>query len=221
MAVVALSLMLVTILATGGVARSDTAPSTDLSLSATPDPIVLGKATELKGKLVNKNGDIVSGKRVLLEQKVGGTALWVPVPSMPDVGALTNAGGKFSLAGVKPQNNTLYRARYFQGSQDYTSDAVPANVKVKTPITLSKNRIKEGNGIDISGSVRPGQPDGEIRLTIQGNKKRVMKIVDLDDSKFVYRFTPIKVGKYNVTAHYNSNEINLGNSSITRTLRVR
>ena len=140
---------------------------------------------------------------------------------MPAVGVLTNAGGKFSLAGVKPHNNTQYRARFIQGAQDFTSDAVPVNVKVKIPITLSKNRIKQGNGTKISGSVLPGQAVGKIQLTLQGNHKRVMKTVDLEDSKFAYKFTPAKVDKYNVTAHFKPNESNLGNSSVTRTLRVR
>lgn len=75
---------------------------------------------------------------MLLEQKVRGTAVWVPVPSMPDAGILTNAG-------VKPRNSTQYRARFIQGAQDYTSDAV----RVKVPLTLSKNRIHKGNGIRI------------------------------------------------------------------------
>ena len=63
--------MLVALGAAGGVARSDPAPSTDLNLKATPDKILVGKATELKGKLIHRNGASVSGKRVLLEQKVG------------------------------------------------------------------------------------------------------------------------------------------------------
>jgi hypothetical protein len=91
MAAAVLALMLVTLGIAGGVARSDTAPSTDLSLKATPDTLLLGKATELKGSLVHKNGDSVSGKRILLEQKVAGTPVWVPVPSMPDAGLLTSA----------------------------------------------------------------------------------------------------------------------------------
>jgi hypothetical protein len=221
MAAAVLALMLVTLGIAGGVARSDTAPSTDLSLKATPDTLLLGKATELKGSLVHKNGDSVSGKRILLEQKVAGTPVWVPVPSMPDAGLLTNAGGEFSLAGVKPHNNTQYRARFIQGAQDYTSDAVPVNVKVRIPLNLSKNRVKEGNGTKISGSVNPGQATGKIQLTLQGNHKRVVKTINLDDSKFEYKFTPKKAGKYNVTAHFKNNESNLGNKSITRTLRVR
>jgi hypothetical protein len=220
-ALAALALMLVALGAAGSVARSDPAPSTDLSFNATPDKIVLGSATELKGRLIPKNGDSVSGKRILLEQKVAGTSVWVPVPNVPVAGLLTDADGDFSLSGVKPHNNTQYRARFIQGSQDYTSDAVPVNVKI--PITLSKNRIKEGNGIKIKGSVVPGQASGIVRLTLEGNHKRVMKTVNLDDSKFVYEFTPTKVGKFNITAHYRPADqlLNLTNKSITRTLRVR
>ncbi|HET7269679.1 MAG TPA: hypothetical protein VFI90_01210, partial [Rubrobacter sp.] len=118
-------MMLAALGAAGGVARSDPAPSTDLNLKATLARIVVGKATELKGKLIHRNGDSVSGQRILLEQKIAGTAVWVPVPKMPAVGVLTNTGGEFSLAGVKPRNNTLYRARFIQGAQDFTSDAVP------------------------------------------------------------------------------------------------
>ena len=75
MAVAVLALMLVTLGAAGGVARSDPASSTDLSLKATPETLLLGKATGLKGKLIHRNGDSVSGKRILLEQKVAGTSV--------------------------------------------------------------------------------------------------------------------------------------------------
>lgn len=221
MAAAGLALMLVILGAAGGVARSDTEPSTDLDLKATPDTILLGKATELKGKLIHRNGDSVSGKRILLEQKVAGTSVWVPVPKMPDVGVLTSASGEFSLAGVKPHNNTQYRARFIQGAQDYTSDAVPVDVKVKVPLTLSKNRINKGNGVRVSGSVLPGQADGKIKLILQGNHKRIVKNIALNDSKFSHRFSPRKVGQYNVTAHFMPNESNLGNKSVTRTFRVR
>jgi hypothetical protein len=221
MAAAVLALMLVTLGAVGSVARSDPAPSTDLNLKATPETLLLGKATELEGKLIHRNGDSVSGKRILLEQKIAGTSVWVPVPSVPDACLLTNAGGEFSLAGVKPHNNTQYRARYIQGAQDYTSDAVPVNVKVKIPLALSKNRIKKGNSVRISGSVLPGQADGKIRLILQGNHKRITKNVNLNDTKFVHKFSPRKVGEYDITAKFRSNESNLGNKSVTRTLRVR
>ncbi|HEX6709295.1 MAG TPA: hypothetical protein VF068_03105 [Rubrobacter sp.] len=88
--------------------------------------------------------------------------MWVPVPKAPAVGVLTNAGGEFSLAGVKPRNNIQYRARFIQGAQDFTSDAVPVDVKI--PINLSKNRVNKGNGIKVSGSVVPGQAKGRIHL---------------------------------------------------------
>ena len=218
MAAAMLALMLAILGAAGGVARSDTAPSTDLNLKATPDTILLGKATELKGKLIHRNGDSVSGKRVLLEQKVAGTSAWVPVPSVPDVGVLTS---EFSLAGVKPHNNTQHRARFIQGAQDNTSDAVPVDVKVKVPLTLSKNRINKGHGVRVSGSVLPGQADGKIKLILQGDHKRIVKNIALNDSKFFHRFSPRKVGQYNVTAHFMPNESNLGNKNVTRTFRVR
>ena len=67
----------------------------------------------------------------------------------------------------------------------------------------------------------PGQATGKIQLTLQGNHKRVVKTITLDDSKFEYKFTLKKAGEYNVTAHFKPNESNLGNSSVTRTLRVR
>ncbi len=61
MAAVATALVLVAFVVTSGVAKSDPAPSTDLSLKATPDKLVLGSATGLKGRLVHKNGDSVAG----------------------------------------------------------------------------------------------------------------------------------------------------------------
>jgi hypothetical protein len=224
MAVAALALMLVALGAAGGVARSDPAPPTHLTLKATPDKIVMGSATELRGKLSHKNGDSVYGKRILLEQKVAGTSVWVPVPSVPAAGLLTNAGGEFSLAGVKPQNNTQYRVRFVQGSNDYTSDAVPVGVKVKVPIALSKNHIMRGNSVKVSGFVLPGQGTGQlIRLTFQGNHKMVSKFVPLDGSAFSYEFSPQKTGKYIVTARYRLTDrtSNFGNKSVSRTLRVR
>ncbi|HJQ29217.1 MAG TPA: hypothetical protein VJ827_07730 [Rubrobacter sp.] len=123
---------------------------------------------------------------------------------MPDAGVLTNAGGEFSLAGGKPHNNTQYRARFIQGAQDYISNAVPVDVKVL--LTLS---------------VRPGQADGKITLIMQGNHKRIVKNVTLNDSKFSHRFSPRKVGQYNVRANFMPNGSNLCNKSVTRAFRVR
>jgi hypothetical protein len=184
----------------------------------------MGSATELKGKLIHKNGDSVSGKRVLVEQQVAGTSVWGPVPSIPDAGLLTKAGGEFSLSGVKPHNNTRYRAYYVQGAQDYTSEAVPVGVKVRVPMAFSKNRIMHGNSVTICGPVRPGQAAGQlIKLTFQGTHKMVSRLVRLHDSAFSYKFTPQKASNYKVTAHYKltDNTYNLNNKSASCTLQVR
>ncbi len=69
----------------------------------------------------------------------------------------------------------------------------------------------------------PGQPSGEVGLTLQGNHKRSIRTLTLDGSKFTYKFTPKRVGKYSVTAHYRPADqlLNMTNKSLTRTLRVR
>ena len=48
-----------------------------------------------------------------------------------------------------------------------------------------------------------------------------MKNVALNNSKFAYRFTPKNAGEYKVTARFKGNKSNLGNKSMTSTIRVR
>ena len=113
---------------------SATATSLDLKASATAlDP---GKAITLSGKLASGDSSL-SNKEVVLERSLADADKWEALPG----GKLTTgADGGFSLAEVKPDGNTDYRARFAgnpgMGLKASTSTVVSVKVNRASSLTL-------------------------------------------------------------------------------------
>ena len=209
----------------GGAARGDTAPSTVLSLNASPSLVKTGSATGLFGELALKNGGGVKGKRVVLEQKPRGASAddFERVPGQPAEGLLTGDGGEFRLLDVRPGANTDYRARYEQGSQETTSRIVELGVKVDVALHVKKKNMIHGQVAKMVGKVSPSQSLGTVALTVKRDGQKVTRLVPLVGSAFVLEMSP-KVGNYTVSASYTpalGQTDFMGGKSLTRKFNVR
>ena len=207
----------------GGAAKGDTGPNTTLSLNASPGVVNTGSTTGLFGELAHKNGDSVTGKRVVLQQKPHGAPAgdFQDVPGQPAEGVLTGDGGKFNLLSVQP--NTDYRARYVQGSTTTTSRTVELGVKPNVGLNVLREHIKSGNDATLSGLISPAQSQGSVKLTIKRDGQKFNRMATLTGSAFLHKITPKAKGKYAVIATYapaNGQLDFMGNKSVTRRFTV-
>ncbi|WP_166172690.1 hypothetical protein [Rubrobacter tropicus] len=174
--------------------------ATQLTLSASPTLLnytLPNSSTTLSGQL-SSEGTPLAGKGIVLERKPLGGSAFVPVSG----GELTtDAGGNFSLAGLKPERNTEYRARFVTDAEELQSSASPiAAVEVKLLVNtgLSATRVKLGKAVGISGSVFPAN-SGNVTLNIARNGLPLTKInVPLQSSRFSRLYRPPKTGLYTV-----------------------
>lgn len=210
----------------GGAAKSDPAPSTTLSLGASPDTVSTGSNTDLSGELSHKAGGGIEGKRVILEQRPRGAsaAEFERVQGQPAAGVLTGNGGRFELSTVKPRENTDYRARYEQGSQTSTSPIAAVDVRVNVGLDRVRKNVKVGKNVVMLGKVSPDQTLGTVKLVIKRNKQTFTRTLPLAGSSFTKVFVPNVAGRYTVFATYvpaSGQTDFLGNSSKTRRFTAR
>jgi hypothetical protein len=185
-----------------------------------------GQPATLSGRLVSGPGVFfdeggLSGGQVVLEQRPAGTAHFSPVPE----GTLTTeADGTFSLPGVRPSENTEYRARYtgFPGDavRPSASDVEQVGVKPLVSISTSVSKIRLGKRLSVWGTVLPVKT-GTVELNIRRNGTPLRpQRVSLNDSSYRLAYKPTAVGTYEVSATYAGDERHLANTSSTWSFKV-
>jgi beta propeller repeat protein len=124
--------------------------TSSISLSASPDVVKHGTATELSGKLT-ADGNALSGKQVVIEQKpasAGGFSLVSRQTTAPD--------GTFKFGGAAPDEKTYYRAS-FAGERGIQGSSVDKLVQVKfaSALTLSASPeiLEYGGATVLSGKL--------------------------------------------------------------------
>jgi hypothetical protein len=194
--------------------------ATELSLVVSPLTLDYGGGTLLSGSLTS-SGEPLSGRTVILEQRPVGSSAFTPVL---DGGRTTDADGNFSLAGVKVEKNTDYRARF---AGEASTGLLPAtslnrrvNVEVLVSLSTARNKLKLGRSQAISGSVSPAHT-GSVKLIIERNGRRLAtRTVSLTNTGYSFTYKPTRTGTYAVFARYGGDSDHLGGTSEKRTFKV-
>jgi thermitase len=194
--------------------------STELSLVTSPLTLDYGGSTLLSGRLTS-SGQPLSGKKVILEQRPVGTSAFSPVPNGERT---TDTDGNFSLAGVIPDKNTDYQARFAgeesSGLPSSTSTARRVEVKVLVSLSMDTTNLKLGRSRTISGAVSPTHI-GSVKLTIKRNGALLTtQTVTLSSSKYSFTYKPPSTGTYAVSASFDSDADHLGSTSVERSFKV-
>lgn len=197
------------------------AKATRLTLSASSSLLnytLPNSSTTLSGQLTS-DGTPLAAKKVILERKPLGSSAFVPVSG----GVIsTNAGGNFALAGLKPERNTQYRARFVTDSEEIQSSessTVAVEVRLLVNTSVSATRTKLGKAVRVSGSVFPANA-GNVTMNISRNGFPLIKIsVPLQGSRFSRLYRPPTPGLYTVRVTPNGYPQHLVTST-TRAFRV-
>ncbi|MBA2442069.1 MAG: hypothetical protein H0V53_06640 [Rubrobacter sp.] len=192
---------------------------TSLEISASPSTLVAGSSTRLSGKLLSE-GQALSGKRVVLEQRPAGSSSFAKVPGQHTSGVLTADDGTFGLAGVKPLKNTVYRARFAGGPDLKASTSPLTRVNVKAKVSVGVSPGKTVSTHIVAGSVVTAK-NGTVSVTIKRNGTVVSKkSVSLINSRYRLDYNTTRAGKYTVNASFPKDFDNLGNVSPLRSFTV-
>jgi hypothetical protein len=129
-----------------------------LTLAANPNPVQFGKATVLGGVLTGTGN---ANRQVVLQSN--------PFPYVQGFAntsniLLTGAGGEFSFPIVSVALNTQYRV-LIPTKPEVVSPIVFASVTPRVSTSVTATRVRRGQRVRFSGTVRPGQ--GGERLAIQ------------------------------------------------------
>ncbi len=85
---------------------------------------------------------------------------------------------------------------------------------------LSTDRLKLGEALTFSGAVSPAH-DGKVTLIFHRDGAAwAEKSVDLEDSRYSFRYKPDAAGEYTVIARYPAHADHLGNTSPKRSFEV-
>lgn len=210
------------------ISGADVSTSTEITLVADqPTTTYGGQPTTLSGRLVSGPGVFLDegglpGRQVVLEQRPAGAASFGPVPD----GTLTTAAdGTFSLPGVRPSENTEYRAR-FTGAprgavRPSVSDLEQVGVKPLVSISTSVTKLALGKRLYVWGTVLPVKT-GKVKVSIKHNGRPVPppQHVPLTDSSYRMAYKPTAVGTYEVSATFAGDEGYLANTSSTWSFKV-
>ncbi len=199
------------------VIRQDTA----LDLNSGRSILTFGQRTALSGTLTSA-GDPLANKPVLLQQKAAGEGSYSEVPGQPEGGVVTGDDGSFSLAGVKPDKNTVYRAKFATEAELKPSASI-ARISVRARVTnaTSTKNLSLGQRRLISGAVLPDHT-GTVRVIIKrGNNVVVNRNVALSDtSRYRFSYKPGALGRYSVRVIHSKDADHLGNTSPAKSFRV-
>jgi hypothetical protein len=122
-----------------------------LTLTATPQPIVFGGSTTLAGKLT---GGQAAGQPVVVEANPAPFAGFKPVATVT-----TGTGGTYSAV-VKPGSTTRYRVTA-RTSPPTVSGEVAVGVRIRVGIVLSTATPRAGRSVTFSGQAFPAH-DGAL-----------------------------------------------------------
>jgi hypothetical protein len=167
-------------------AAQDGPPATagQLTISASPNPITFGRATTVSGRL--KKGPVQAAVPVMLQAN--------PAPftgGFKDVATTTtDADGKYSFTGVRPEQHTRYRTK--TAVPDATSAEVLVEVRIKVVLRLSDGSPQRGQIVTFSGTASP-EHDGRLayiqRRTRTGNWRTVRRTALKDAGSEFSRFS--------------------------------
>jgi beta propeller repeat protein len=210
------------------ISGADVSASTTITLAADLQTTTYGgQPATLSGRLVSGPGVFfdeggLPGRQVVLEQRPAGAGSFGPVPN----GTLTTAAdGTFSLPGVRPSENTEYRARFTGVPGDAVgpsaSDIEQVGVKPLVSISTSVSKIRLGKSLYVWGTVLPVET-GKVKVSIERNGRPVPppQHVPLNNSSYRLAYKPTVVGTYEVTATFAGNEGYLANTSSTWRFKV-
>jgi subtilisin family serine protease len=195
--------------------------ATDISLSIGSSTLVFGQGTNLFGGLKDSSGDPIADKQVVMLQR--------PVDAdrfsrVPDGTVTTDSNGRFVVRGVKPEKNTVYRARFAGDEAAGLDPSVSApeviNVRVRLTLNVAKDQLRTGEAQGIAGRVLPDHT-GEARLKILRDGSRFdVRWISLEDSIFRYNFRPSEPGTYRVSVVFPRDDDHLGNRGPIRRFEV-
>lgn len=209
------------------ISGADVSVSTEVTLVADPQTTTYGgQPATLSGRLVSGPGVFfdeggLPGRQVVLEQRPAGAGSFSP---MPDGTLTTAADGTFSLPGVRPSENTEYRARFTGVPGDAVgpsvSDLEQVGVKPLVSISTSVSKLRLGKKLSVWGQVLPVKT-GTVELNIKRNGTPTPpKRVPLNDFSYRLSYKPTAVGTYEVSATFAGDEGHLVNTSSTWSFKV-
>lgn len=195
--------------------------NTSLELGSTSAALNFGQRTTLSGTLTSE-GAPLGNKPVILEQRAAGEGSFSPVPNQPAGGTVTAEDGSFSLAGVKPDKNTTYRARFStEAGFKPSASSLQINVRVRVTNATSAKDLKLGRKRVIAGAVVPAHT-GTVKVIIKkGTQVVATRNVALnDDSRYRLAYKPATVGRYSVSVIRARDADHLAGTSPTKVFRV-
>lgn len=141
--------------------------NTDLTLTATPNPVLWSLPVTFSGKL---KGPDNGGKTIELQQSPAPYS--APYETVKT--ATTNSQGEYSLSLV-PGLNTSFRAR-FSSSPDVFSRAVLLRVRMKVSRRVTDRTPTRGQSVTFSGFVSPEHDGRQVYIQRRNSEGRFVTV---------------------------------------------
>jgi hypothetical protein len=187
-----------------------------LSLGASPNPVIAGRAVTLSGTL---GGTGNAGRRIRLRSNP------FPFPGgLNPVGnsQVTDAAGAFSFAILSVPVTTQFQVQ-IEGAPEVASAVVTVGAAVRVTTSTQRRRLARGVSVRFAGRIFPAR-DGvlvEIQKRVRGNwrtvKRTTARHARAGYSRYAKRFRIRKRGAYRVVV--NSDGQFVGNAG--RVIRIR
>lgn len=192
---------------------------TDVTLTAGSSTMKFGQSVNFSGKLASE-GEPLGGRTVILQRRPADGSGFSEVDR-----STTAADGIYSFSGVKPGENTYYRAVFpgddADGLASSKSSARLVSVRVVVSLYTPSTNLKLGRARTVSGSVTP-KHGSSVTVTIKRNggviarKKAALNA----NSRYSFRYKPGRPGRYAFFATYPKHPDHLGNRSRQKDFRV-
>ena len=201
-----------------GALGAQVSTSTEIGVSVSRSTIRYGNRINLSGKLSTSSGKAVSGKQVVLGQRPFGARRFSRIGE-----TTTNSDGSFVLRGVKPRENTRYRARFIGGEDGFQGARSTLNtVKVRSKVSLrtSTRKLKLNRSRTIRGNVGPYHRE-IVQVQIRRNGKLIARRKEsLSRSRYEFLYRPKRPGTYAFKAVYPKHDDHLRGVSRTKKFKV-
>lgn len=194
---------------------------TELTLNSKPGVTVFKNATTLSGKLTDDDGTPLGGQTISLSRRPVGANSFSKFAEVT-----TEADGAFDQNGVRPSQNTYYRASFAGNNQDSLARTASRGeqVRVKAKVTLKTDgsQLKVGDRRGMGGRVFPNHSGGPVDVVVKRNgnflKKERVQLNAKSRYRFVYR--PSRTGNYAFFANFPGDKDHLQNRSRQKGFRV-